>query len=153
MNIKKQNLIAFVFITIFSLVVIYLALQFRELPPILKRGMQPSYFPIGIAILMIFLAALMAWKDRTEHESEVKFDSLTIKTFIIVPLFLLLIQLDFLLALAFSAIAINVLWSRKIKLGALFLLGIIMPALIFILFSEILSVRFPRGIITNLFYG
>lgn len=153
MDIKKRNLIAFIFITIFSLAVIYIAMQFRELPPILKRGMQPSYFPIGIAILMILIAMLMVWKDNTEHEADVKLDPMTVKTFIIIPIFLLLIKLDFLLALAFAAIAINVLWSGKIKLGVVFLLGIAMPALIFILFSEILSVRFPRGIITNLFYG
>lgn len=153
MSIKKQNLIAFLCITFFSLTVIIIALQFRELPPILKRGLQPSYFPIGIAVLMIGLAALMLWKDTTEHEADAKLTPLTIKTFVIVPIFLILIQADFLLALSFAAVAINILWSEKINFAVVFLLGFIIPALIFILFSEILSVRFPRGIITNLFYG
>lgn len=153
MTVKKRNFIAFLCITIFALAVIIIALQFRELPPILKRGLQPSYFPIGIAVALIVLATLMLWKDRTEHQDEAKFEQLTAKTFIIIPLFFLLIQADFLLALAFAAVAINVLWSGKIKFLAVFMLGIIMPALIFILFSEILSVRFPRGIITNLLYG
>jgi hypothetical protein len=32
-------------------------------------------------------------------------------------------------------------------------IGLMMPALIFLLFDQVFEIRFPRGVLTNLWYG
>lgn len=140
-------------IVLFAALVIALAMQFRELPPVLRRGMQPSWFPIGIAVLMVALAVLVFFQQAPPVEADAQCNRMTLKTFLVVPVCIVLMQADFLLALSLSALFIHLLWARKIRWQTLILLGFIMPALIYALFGEALAVRFPRGLVTNWLYG
>lgn len=140
-------------ILILGALVIVLAMQFRDLPPVLRRGMQPSWFPIGVAMLIMGLAVMLFWRQDAASEADVAFNRLTLRTFMVVPVCIVLLQADFLLALSLSALFIHLLWARKLHWQPLVLLGIVMPALIYALFGEALAIRFPRGFITNWLYG
>ncbi|MFC0309281.1 tripartite tricarboxylate transporter TctB family protein [Gallibacterium trehalosifermentans] len=147
---SKKNLFIFFTIFIFASVVIYLASQFRDLPPILQRGLQPSTFPIACAVLIILLSFILWLKSNREEDiPEANFNIMTIKIFFIIPVFILVLMVDFFLAVTLSSLAIHMLWTKKIKILPVFLLGIVLPLFIYVLFDQILGVRFPDGIIMN----
>ncbi len=64
-----------------------------------------------------------------------------------------MLNIDFFLAISFTAIAINILWSGKIGIGSLFILGICIPLFVYMLFGMLLNIRFPDGLIVHYIYG
>ncbi|MFZ7250937.1 tripartite tricarboxylate transporter TctB family protein [Avibacterium avium] len=151
---SKRNLFIFSIIFIFSSIVIYLASQFRELPPILQRGLQPSTFPIICASLIILLGFILWIKENNEKDtSDANFNSTTIKLLLLTPIFLLVLNIDFFLAVILFSLAVNILWVKKLKVVPIILLGIILPIFVYILFELVLGVKFPDGIIMNYVRG
>ncbi|MCW9710461.1 tripartite tricarboxylate transporter TctB family protein [Avibacterium sp. 21-586] len=151
---SKKNFFIFFTIFAFASVVIYLASQFRDLPPILQRGLQPSTFPIICAIFIILLSFILWLKSDNERDKlEDNFNKMTIKIFLIIPVFIGILNIDFFLAVTLSALAIHMLWTDKIKVFSLILLGIILPIFVYILFDQILGVKFPEGILINYISG
>lgn len=151
---SKKNFFIFFTIFIFASVVIYLASQFKDLPPILQRGLQPSTFPIICAVLIILLSLVLWLKgDKEQDTSEANFNSMTIKVLIIVVAFIAVLAVDFFLAVTLSALAIHILWTDKIKVLPVFLLGIVLPIFVYVLFDQILGVKFPDGILMNYLHG
>jgi hypothetical protein len=60
--------------------------------------------------------------------------------------------LDFFLGISVLSILVSYFWGEK-RLIYLIFVGIIFPIIVFIFFETILGLRFPPGIITNLYYG
>ncbi len=60
--------------------------------------------------------------------------------------------LDFFLGISVLSILVSYFWGEK-RLIYLIIVGIIFPIIVFIFFETILGLRFPSGIITNLYYG
>ena len=58
--------------------------------------------------------------------------------------------LDFFLAISTLSIIISYYWGEK-RILYLLLIGIIFPIVVFIFFETILGLRFPPGIITNIY--
>ena len=61
-------------------------------------------------------------------------------------------SLDFFLAISALSIFVSYCWGEK-RLFYLLLVGIIFPIIVFIFFETILGLRFPPGIITNIYYS
>jgi len=75
---------------------------------------------------------------------------LTLSSFVI---FVLVSKtLDFFLAISALSIFVSYCWGEK-RLFYLLLVGIIFPIIVFIFFETILGLRFPPGIITNIYYS
>ena len=75
---------------------------------------------------------------------------LTLFTFI---LFIIISKtLDFFLAISALSIVVSYYWGEK-RILYLLLIGIIFPIVVFIFFETILGLRFPPGIITNIYYN
>ena len=60
--------------------------------------------------------------------------------------------LDFFLAISALSIFVSYCWGEK-RLFYLLLVGIIFSIIVFIFFETILGLRFPPGIITNIYYS
>ena len=60
--------------------------------------------------------------------------------------------LDFFLAISALSIFVSYCWGEK-RMFYLLLVGIIFPVIVFIFFETILGLRFPPGIITNIYYS
>ncbi|MBP4134227.1 tripartite tricarboxylate transporter TctB family protein [Gallibacterium anatis] len=147
---SKRNFFIFFTIFIFASVVIYLASQFRELPPILQRGLQPSTFPIICAVLIILLGFILWMKSDKEKDTlDANFNRMTIKLLLIIPIFILVLNIDFFLAVTLFSLAIHILWTNKIKIVPIILLGIILPVFVYVLFEQVLGVKFPDGIVIS----
>ena len=134
----------------FALVAIYISTTFKKMPPILKRGIQPSDFPQLVCGLIIFLSVLMVWVDPVRLQE--RLSRTTLLTVALMAGFVLLFQIDMFIALGAFAAALSALWGERSP-AVLAFVGIVMPAAIFFIFDFAFQVRFPRGALTNLWYG
>lgn len=129
---------------------IWLTTHFDRMPPILKRGIQPSDFPQLVCGAIILCTLFMAWRDPVRAEGII--GSPTWGTLVLMVGFVLLTRIDFFLALGVFAAALTVLWGER-RIGMIAVVGVVVPVGIFFLFDRGFSIRFPRGLLTNLWYG
>ncbi|MEM7425275.1 MAG: tripartite tricarboxylate transporter TctB family protein [Pseudomonadota bacterium] len=137
-------------IILFSAAAIWTTTTFERVPPILKRGIQPSDFPQLIAGLMIGLALLMVVVNRDRAPEPLK--QPTYLSLALLVAFIGLVQIDFFLALAVFAAAMAAFWGERRPL-MLATVGIAVPVAVFFLFDLVFRIRFPRGLLTSLWYG
>ena len=150
---KDEFKVSFVIILV-SLILLITTFTFDVVPPILNRGIQPATFPKALLILIIamtliiyYLATKKPWKIEKKLP---KSFFLTLFSFI---LFVIVSKtLDFFLAISALSIFVSYYWGEK-RLFYLLLVGIIFPIIVFIFFETILGLRFPPGIITNIYYS
>jgi len=60
--------------------------------------------------------------------------------------------LDFLLAISVLSFLVSYFWGER-RIIYLLLVSILFPIIVFVLFETILGLRFPPGIITNIYYN
>ena len=143
--------IAIIFV---SLILLVTTFTFDVVPPILNRGIQPATFPkalliliIGMTLVVYYLAIKKPWKI------EKKLPKSFFQTLISFVIFVLVSKtLDFFLAISALSIFVSYCWGEK-RLFYLILVGIIFPIIVFIFFETILGLRFPPGIITDIYYS
>ena len=66
--------------------------------------------------------------------------------------FVALVQLDLFIALAIFAALLALYWGER-KIKNILLVGLVVPVGVFFLFDQVFKIRFPRGLLTNLWYG
>ena len=137
-----------------SVALLITTFTFDIVPPILNRGIQPATFPKALLILIIVMSLLiyyLAIKNPWKIEKKLpKSFYLTILSFFI---FVVISKtLDFFLAISALSIFVSYYWGEK-RIFYLLLVGIIFPVIVFIFFETILGLRFPPGIITNIYYS
>jgi len=142
-------------IFLFCAVVVFLSLGFEEaLPLIVGHSMQPRVFPIFlvavIAVLNIVLIAQTLRRPLPERGWE---PYQTWASAALMGIFYVLTeQVDIMLALAVVMFALCIVWGeRRIWVAAIVALGT--TAAIFFTFDLVLEVRFPRGLLTDAYYG
>lgn len=134
----------------FCLGAIWLSLSFDKMPPILKRGIQPSDFPQMVCITIILMTLYMFWRDPVTIVEPM--GSKTIGSIVLMFLFAALTQIDLFLALALFAVGLSIYWGER-GVFRLVIVGLIVPVTVFFLFDQVFKIRFPRGLLTNLWYG
>jgi len=150
---KDEFKVSFVIILV-SIILLITTFTFDVVPPILNRGIQPATFPKALLIFIILMTLLtfyLAIKNPWKNEKKLpKTFFLTLFSFII---FVIVSKtLDFFLAISALSIFVSYCWGEK-RLFYLILVGIIFPVIVFIFFETILGLRFPPGIITNIYYS
>ena len=149
---KDEFKVSFIIIFI-STILLITTFSFDIVPPILNRGIQPATFPKALLVLIIsltfvvyFLSTKKPWKVENKLP---KTFYLTLTGFL---LFVLISKtLDFFLAISILSIFISYWWGER-RIFYLLLVSIIFPIIVFIFFETILGLRFPPGIITNIYY-
>ncbi len=142
-------------IFVFCAAVAYLALQLDTAPAIvIGDAMQPRSFPIFlvglIAVLNVVLVLQLMGGDRLPRASHAPQTWLSIV--LMVVFYLITTYADMFLALMVVIFIMCIVWGeRRYWLAAL--IAIVTPITIFLLFDLVLKVRFPRGILTELYYG
>ena len=149
---RDEFKVFFVIISV-SIFLLISTFTFDKVPPILNRGIQPATFPKGLLILIISLTSIiyyLSFKKPWNKEKKLpKPFFLTILSFII---FILISKtLDFFLAISVLSIFVSYNWGER-RIFYLLLVSIIFPFVVFVFFEMILGLRFPPGIITNLYY-
>ena len=150
----KSSFIVSAVIIVISSILLYFTFTFDIVPPILNRGIQPATFPKALLILIIALTLLTyfiylknPWKNEKKLPNSFYITLLSFVVFITVSKFL-----DFFLGIALLSIIVSYFWGER-RVAYLIMVSIIFPLIVFVFFETILGLRFPPGIITNLYYG
>ena len=149
---KDEFKVSFTIILV-STILLISTFTFDIVPPILNRGIQPATFPkglllliIGLTLIVFYLSIKKPWKIEKKLP---KTFFLTLFSFI---LFVIVSKtLDFFLAISLLSIFVSYCCGER-RLFYLILVSIIFPIIVFIFFETILGLRFPPGIITNIYY-
>ena len=139
----------------FSVVIIYLALQLKLSPPmIVGHSMQPRSFPIFLMAINLILIAILSWECYRNPPKKIELEGMT--TWVSISLFaafyVLTTYADFFIAIAVVMFVLSTSWGEK-RLHVAALISVTVPLTLFLLFDEVLKIRFPRGLITNWYYG
>ncbi len=149
---KDEFKVSFIIVFI-SIILLISTFSFDIVPPILNRGIQPATFPKALLILIISLTLIIyylsiknPWKIGKKLPKTFFLTLLSFLIFVIISKIL-----DFFLAISVLSIFVSYNWGER-RILYLLLVSIIFPILVFIFFETILGLRFPPGIITNLYY-
>ena len=149
---KDEFKVSFIIVFI-SIILLISTFSFDIVPPILNRGIQPATFPKALLILIISLTLIIyylsiknPWKIGKKLPKTFFLTLLSFLIFVIISK-----VLDFFLAISVLSIFVSYNWGER-RIFYLLLVSIIFPILVFIFFETILGLRFPPGIITNLYY-
>ncbi len=142
-------------ISIFSVVIIWLSLQLDLSPAmIVGDSMQPRAFPIFLMVINLVLAGLLAvqyWKSPPkpvawgEHHTWS-----TIALFIV--FYFVTVHVDLFIAIFLVMFVMCYLWGER-RVFVAGTVALVTPITMFFLFDLVLKVRFPRGLLTNWYYG
>jgi len=101
---------------------------------------------MSLTSILYFFSLKNPWKKQETLPKTFSY------TLIILILFAIIAKtLDFFLGLSLFSFTISYLWGERRKL-LLFFVTVIFPLLVFIFFETILNLRFPGGILTDLYY-
>ena len=142
-------------VIILSIAVIIAALNLEEAAPVIVgKGMQPRVFPIFLMVLNIFLSLLMLWEFSRNPPQKISLEGFpTYGSVILFVLFFVLTQyLDMFIGIAVVMFLMCRLWGEK-RLAVNLTLALSTPLVIFFLFDLVLKIRFPRGLLTDWYYG
>lgn len=128
----------------------YFTTLFDRVPEILKRGIQPSDFPQLILLLIIGLACYLPFEPQAAPRLQVPRP--VWGTLGLLGVFVALTFLDFFVALGVFAGSLSFSWGER-RWAALLFVTLLLPLCIFFLFDLVFEIRFPRGLLTNLWYG
>ena len=149
---KDEFKVSFTIILV-STILLISTFTFDIVPPILNRGIQPAAFPkglllliIGLALIVFYLSIKKPWKIEKKLPKTFFLTLLSFILFVIVSK-----TLDFFLAISLLSIFVSYCWGER-RIFYLILVSIIFPIIVFIFFETILGLRFPPGIITNIYY-
>ena len=143
------------FLTIFSIIVIGISLQLDTSPEmIVGDSMQARSFPIFLMILKLFLLGILTYqfyKNKPKAVSLEKYHTWgSILLFLL--FYFLTVYTDMFIGIFVVIFLMSILWGEK-RLWVAFLTATVTPGLVFLLFDFVLKIRFPRGILMNLYYG
>ncbi|MBH66934.1 MAG: hypothetical protein CMM58_01125 [Rhodospirillaceae bacterium] len=138
-----------------SVAVIVAALNLEEAAPVIVgQGLQPRIFPIFLMVLNIFLALLMFWDFTRKAPNKIPMEGFpTYGSILLFGLFFILSSfVDMFIGIAVVMFLMCRLWGEK-RLAVNLTLALVTPIFIFFLFDLVLKIRFPRGLLTDWYYG
>ena len=153
---KKKLYIIPIFLTLFSFVVIYLSLQLDTSPEmIVGDSMQARSFPIFLMVINLLLVAILSLQFYKTYPKEIeleKFPTWSSMLLFLIFYIIILISGDMFVAIPIVMFLMGLTWGQK-KVWVSLTNAIVTPLSIFLLFDYVLQVRFPRGWLTNIYYG
>lgn len=153
---KKKLYIIPLFLTLFSFVVIYLSLQLDTSPEmIVGDSMQARSFPIFLMVINLLLVAILSLQFFKTYPKEIeleKFPTWSSMLLFLIFYIIILISGDMFVAIPIVMFLMGLTWGQK-KVWVSLTNAIVTPLSIFLLFDYVLQVRFPRGWLTNIYYG
>lgn len=153
---KKKLYIIPLFLTLFSFVVIYLSLQLDTSPEmIVGDSMQARSFPIFLMVINLLLVAILSLQFYKTYPKEIeleKFPTWSSMLLFLIFYIIILISGDMFVAIPIVMFLMGLTWGQK-KIWISLTNAIVTPLSIFLLFDYVLQVRFPRGWLTNIYYG
>ena len=153
---KKKLYIIPLFLTLFSIVVILLSLQLETSPQmIVGDSMQARSFPIFLMVINLLLVGILSFQFYKTYPKEVELEKFpTWSSMLLFLVFYILVTVsgDMFVAIPIVMFLMGLTWGQK-KVWVSLTNAIVTPLSVFFLFDYVLQVRFPRGWLTNIYYG
>jgi putative tricarboxylic transport membrane protein len=148
----RSEYMILVAITVFGLWVLYVTTTFHRPPPILSPGLLPHVFPQLLVYVLFGLAALIALQaSRHPPVRRPPIPWIVPGSAGLVVGFVLLAQIDLFIAFIAFFLGLSWLWGER-RVVPMVIVAVSLPLAIFLLFDQVLEVRFPRGLLTNIYY-
>ena len=143
------------FLTVFSIIIIGISLQLDTSPEmIVGDSMQARSFPIFLMVLNLILISVLTFQYKKNNPDPIKLEKFptwgSMGLFFI--FYLLTVYTDMFIGIFVVMLLMGLLWGEK-RIWVSFLTATLTPLLIFLLFDFVLKIRFPRGILMDMYYG
>ena len=143
------------FLTFFSIIIIGISLQLDTSPEmIVGDSMQARSFPIFLMILNLILISVLTFQYKKNNPHPIKLEKFptwgSMGLFFI--FYLLTVYTDMFIGIFVVMLLMGLLWGEK-RIWVSFLTATLTPLFIFLLFDFVLKIRFPRGILMDMYYG
>jgi len=149
-----EDVIAAIAIIVFGAVVVGLTTTFEEVAPALAQGVPPESFPRLMVAVLAVLAVIMAVQSRGKPAKRRKrLPGMLYFSLGAVLAFALLIEVVGAIgAMVLFCLGLPILWGER-RLGWVVVYAIVFPASVYLLFTRLLEVRFPAGILFPSLFG
>ena len=143
------------FLTVFSIIIIGISLQLDTSPEmIVGDSMQARSFPIFLMVLNLILISVLTFQYKKNNPEPIKLEKFptwgSMGLFLI--FYLLTVYTDMFIGIFVVMLLMGLLCGEK-RIWLSFLTATLTPLLIFLLFDFVLKIRFPRGILMDMYYG
>jgi len=121
---------------------------------IVGDSMQPRAFPIFLMILNLILVGLLLLQNLKNPPAPIEWEPVATwgSIALMVLMYLLTRYVDFFVAIAAVIFGLCLLWGER-RWWVVLLTTVVTPSAIFLLFDQVLRIRFPRGLFTNWWYS
>ena len=140
---------------VFCAVVAYLCTTFDIAPPIVVgEAMQPRSFPLFLMVLIAIFTIVLIWQIIADPPGprERQLPQTWVTIALLGVFYVLATYADLFIALAVVICLMAFVWGER-RAWLIGLVSLATPLSIFFFFDLVLKVRFPRGLLTNWYYG
>jgi len=152
---QKKLYITPIFLAFFSIAIILISLQLDTSPEmIVGDSMQARSFPIFLMVINLILISVLFLQFFRNYPEKIKLEIFTtwFSMFLFLLFYFLTITTDMFIGITVCMFLMGYTWGEK-RLWVNLCNAVITPGLIFLLFDSVLKIRFPRGLLTNIYYG
>lgn len=151
---QKKLYITPIFLAFFSIAIILISLQLDISPEmIVGDSMQARSFPIFLMVINLILISVLFLQFFRNYPEKIKLEIFTtwFSMFLFLLFYFLTITTDMFIGITVCMFLMGYTWGEK-RLWVNLCNAVITPGLIFLLFDSVLRIRFPRGLLTNMYY-
>ena len=144
-----------IFLALFSIAIILISLQLDISPEmIVGDSMQARSFPIFLMAINLILISVLFLQFFKNYPEKIELEIFTtwFSMFLFLLFYFLTITTDMFIGIMVCMFLMGYTWGEK-RLWVNLCNAVITPGLIFLLFDSVLKIRFPRGLLTNIYYG
>ena len=152
---QKKLYVTPIFLALFSIAIILISLQLDTSPEmIVGDSMQARSFPIFLMVINLILISVLFLQFFRNYPEKIKLEIFTtwFSMFLFLLFYFLTITTDMFIGITVCMFLMGYTWGEK-RLWVNLCNAVITPGLIFLLFDSVLKIRFPRGLLTNIYYG
>ena len=152
---QKKLYVTPIFLALFSIAIILISLQLDTSPEmIVGDSMQARSFPIFLMAINLILISVLFLQFFRNYPEKIKLEIFTtwFSMFLFLLFYFLTITTDMFIGITVCMFLMGYTWGEK-RLWVNLCNAVITPGLIFLLFDSVLKIRFPRGLLTNIYYG
>ena len=152
---QKKLYVTPIFLALFSIAIILISLQLDTSPEmIVGDSMQARSFPIFLMAINLILISVLFLQFFKNYPEKIELEIFTtwFSMFLFLLFYFLTITTDMFIGIMVCMFLMGYTWGEK-RLWVNLCNAVITPGLIFLLFDSVLKIRFPRGLLTNIYYG
>ena len=151
---QKKLYIVPILLALFSVAIILVSLQFDTSPEmIVGDSMQARSFPIFLMAINLLLIGILSFQFYNNYPKMIELEKFPtwFSMFLFLLFYFLTITTDMFIGITVCMFLMGYTWGEK-RLWVNLCNAVITPGLIFLLFDSVLKIRFPRGLLTNMYY-